>query len=250
VSLRSRLYAAKVRAHIARRKREGRPLVRIEPDGRIHVTAEDMPEFRVRMTPIHDEWAEVLNDIAGTHAFSLAGLALAHEHYMPLAENAPDPERDLIWVQGFSPKDPDKFGYMKWKIKTIPERLAQDGPVAQRIGQQWAVLIHTQWEHNFRPRFAEAADIEKNDVKEPLMADIGRMRNDIIHHHGKATKKNCGRCEVLKWFQPGDTILITNKEAAEFMQRVGAITMLGDGRGVPIPGLEDRYNPDYVPEDD
>ena len=155
------------------------------------------------MTPIHDEWAEVLNDIAGTHAFSLAGLALAREHYMPLAENAPDPERDLIWVQGFSPKDPDKFGYMKWKIKTIPERLAQDGPVAQRIGQQWAVLVHTQWEHNFRPRFAEAADIEKNDVKEPLMADIGRMRNDIIHHHGKATKKNCGRCEVLKWFQPG-----------------------------------------------
>lgn len=55
---------------------------------------------------------------------------------------------------------------------------------------------------------------------------------------------------MLKWFQPGDTILITNKEVAEFMQQVGAITMLGDGRGVPIPGLEDRYNPDYVPEDD
>ena len=63
MSLRSRLYAAKVRAHIARRKREGRPLVRIEPDGKIHVTAEDLPEFRARMTPIHDEWAEVLNDI-------------------------------------------------------------------------------------------------------------------------------------------------------------------------------------------
>ncbi len=147
-------------------KREGRPLGRIEPDGRIHVTAEDIPEFRVLMTPIHDEWAEVLNDIAGTHAFSLAGLALAREHYMPLAENAPDPERDLIWVQGFSPNDPDKFGYMKWKIKTLPERLAQDGPVAQRIGQQWAVLVHTQWEHNFGPRFAEAADIEKNDVQQ------------------------------------------------------------------------------------
>jgi hypothetical protein len=239
-----------VKKHIARRKREGRPLVRIEPDGRIHVTAEDLPEFRARMTPIHDEWAEVLNDIAGTHAFSQAGIALAREHYMPLVENAPDPERDLIWVQGFSPKDPDKFGYMRWKIRTIPDRLATDGPVAQRIGQQWAVLIHTQWEHNFRPRFAAAAEIEKKDVKEPLMADIGRMRNDIIHHHGKATKKNCGRCEVLKWFQPGATILITAKQVSEFMEHVGAITVLGDGRGVPIPGLEDRYNPDYTPEDD
>jgi hypothetical protein len=77
----------------------------------------------------------------------------------------------------------------------------------------------------FQARFAEAAEIEKNDVKEPLMAVIGRMRNDIIHHHGVAPAKNSGRCELLKWFQPGDTILITGKEVADFMQHVGAITV-------------------------
>ena len=84
------------------------------------------------------------------------------------------------------------------------------------------------------------------------MADIGRMRNDVIHHHGVATIKNSGRCEVLKWFQSGDTILITGKEVADFMQHVGAITVFSgeDGAGIPIPGLEDWYNPDHVPEDD
>jgi hypothetical protein len=56
---------------------------------------------------------------------------------------------------------------------------------------------------------------------------------------------------VLKWFQPGDTILITGKEVADFMQHVGAITVFPgeDGAGVPIPGLKEWYNPDYAPED-
>jgi hypothetical protein len=76
--------------------------------------------------------------------------AFGRDKYMPLVEKAPDPERDLIWMEG-SPRDPDRFSYMRWKIKTIPERLAKDGPVARRIGQQWAVLVQTQWEHNFRP---------------------------------------------------------------------------------------------------
>lgn len=216
--------------------------------GKAHLTDENRAEFRARTAHIQDEFGAALNDLAGTHAFSLSGLALAREKYQPLVDNAPDPERYLIWVNG-SPKDLGNFGYMRWQIKTIPERLAADGPLAQRLGQQWAVLVHTQWEHAFRPRLAKEVGLERNDIKEPIFADIGRMRNDIVHHHGIATKKNCGKCEVLKWFQPGDRILITSNHVSNFMRSIGAITEFSDtAESVPVPGLEDWWNPDGKPK--
>ena len=53
-------------------------------------------------------------------------------------------------------------------------------------------------------------------MKDPAMADIGRMRNDVIHHVGIASKRNTGRCEVLKWFAAGEVIHPMMVHVAEF----------------------------------
>ena len=60
-----------------------------------------------------------------------------------------------------------------------------------------------------------------NDVTDPAMADINRMRNDIVHHRGIATVRNSGRCEVLRWFSPHETIHPMMAHIAEFMHYMG-----------------------------
>jgi hypothetical protein len=83
------------------------------------------------------------------------------------------------------------------------------------------VLIYTQWEHNFRPRFAAALGTPLEEVKDDLMGDIRLLRNDVIHHHGIATKDHSGRCKLLRWFEPGERILITYEQVFDFMVRAG-----------------------------
>jgi hypothetical protein len=135
-----------------------------------------------------------------------------------------DPEQEVLFGAG-NPNDPNSLSYGRWKIGSIEKRLADNGPVAKHLGQQWAVLVTSQWEHVFRPRMAKAAGVEKNEVASAVLADIARIRNDIIHHEGIATKKNCGRCEVLRWFDVGDPIVITRERVTEFMARLRLVTI-------------------------
>lgn len=110
---------------------------------------------------------------------------------------------------------------MSWPIKSLPERLADDGPVAEQLGQQWLVLVCTEWEDHYRQRIADAAGVPKNEVKSPAMGDVSKMRNDVVHHRGVATKGNSGRCEALTWFKPGDRMLIQQARVREFMEHLG-----------------------------
>jgi hypothetical protein len=47
------------------------------------------------------------------------------------------------------------------------------------------------------------------------------MRNDVVHHGGIAQKKNSGRCEVLRWFESGDRMLVRQARVLEFMEHLG-----------------------------
>jgi hypothetical protein len=166
------------------------------------------------------EFREVLNDISATHEAALWGLNLICAQMTTNLAAAPDPEADLLFGEG-PPDDPDTIARRLWKIGEIPQQLAKDGPVAQRLGQQWAVMIYAQWEHSFRPRLAAVAGIEPNDVKDDLMGDIRHLRHDILHHSGIATQKHAARCKVLRWFEAGDPISISSKRVTEFMDLVG-----------------------------
>src|ERR1700735_12203 len=151
------------------------------------------------------EFREVLNDIGATHEAALWGLNLIRDQMASNLAAAPNPEADLLFGEG-PPDNTDTIGRRLWKIGEVQEKLSADGPVAQRLGQQWAVMVYAQWEHSFRPRLAAAAKIELDDVKDDLMGDIRHLRHDILHHSGVATKEHSARYKVLQWFEPGDPI--------------------------------------------
>lgn len=166
-----------------------------------------------------EEFKDVLNDIAGVHHTALMGVTKVREFFVPLLADAPDPDLDLIIGHG-DPNEADTLGYQRWRIGDVAERLAEDGPVARDLGMQWAVMVAAQWE-SYRQKIADVQGVERNVITDQLMADVAYMRNDVVHHRGIATKQNCGRCKVLRWFEPGDAIVITTERVAEFMHALG-----------------------------
>lgn len=168
------------------------------------------------------EFRQVLNDLAGTHNAALWGLRLLREFLvsLPTVPGA-DPDASLLVGEGDPGAAGGALAYMSWPIKSLPERLADDGPVAEQLGQQWLVLVCTECEDHYRQQIADAAGVTKNDVKFPVMGDVSKMRNDVVHHRGVATKGNSGRCEVLTWFKPGDRMLIPQARVREFMEQLG-----------------------------
>lgn len=68
------------------------------------------------------------------------------------------------------------------------------------------VFLYTLWEDGFRMSFAKAHGCEARDFQVPVLGDLKLMRHDIIHHRSVASSENTGRCQVLRWFKPGEVI--------------------------------------------
>jgi hypothetical protein len=132
------------------------------------------------------------------------------------------PESSMFVGHG-DPNSDEGFAYQRWHLDTLPDRLDADGPVIRDLGQQWLVHVASHWNDHYRQRIAGALAVAMNDVAEPVMADINRMRNDIVHHRGIATARNTGRCEVLRWFAPDETIHVMMAHIAEFMHCIGLV---------------------------
>lgn len=191
-------------------------------DGKIAIL--DPVKFEALLKPINEDFAPMLNDVAGTFAYGQLGLREVRDHFLPQLWNLSVPPVSMTFGRG-DPEDPESVGFHTWPAVELKERLAEDGTVARQLGQQWIVLLDVQWEHNFRPRFAKALGLsEPKELPEPLFADIRRMRNDIVHHQGVATGRNSGRCEILEWFDADDEMLVTYDHVTEFMTTVGVVT--------------------------
>jgi hypothetical protein len=177
------------------------------------------------------ELHEFLNDAAGTLGAAFFGVSLMRDRLLPMTVDA-HPEAQLILGLG-DPNDAEAIGYQRWLLASIPERLAKGEPVERAFGQQWIVLVHTGWEHNFRPRLARADAVEVNEVRDDAMSDIRLMRNDVVHHHGVASANNSGKCRILRWADNGDPIVVSKRRVAEFMSHFGLVAHPGPGHAEP-----------------
>jgi hypothetical protein len=186
-----------------------------------------------------EEFIERVNDAAGVHGVALVGLMVFSRYALDNAPANRTPESSIFLGRG-DPNDPEGFAYQRWKYDGLEDRLAPDGPVSRILGQQWVVLVASLWNDHYRGRLAEAKGIPKNDVRDPFLADINRMRNDIVHHRGIATAQNTGRCEALRWFSPGEEMHVYAAHIVEFMSYLGTVKRsadIGDGDWNVVDGL-------------
>jgi hypothetical protein len=182
---------------------------------------------------IWQEFTELLNDLAGAHAFAVFGLIYVREELVPasLPDNVGPESR---WFIGGGSGDPNVPGsassYTSWPIQELPDRLDADGPVFRALGQQWLVMVVAQWEH-YRRLIAKAEGVDVREVKDPALADLNRMRNDVVHHRGIATPHNTGKFELVPWFQVGEPIHVMAVHIAEFMAYLGRVHSMDDVDG-------------------
>ncbi len=193
---------------------------------------DDVREARIRAAAdaVYREFTEAMNDLAGTHAISIAGIIRMKLYIEQNILPGKKPGAKLFVGQG-SPDGPESFVWQNWEIVGIPARLDGDGHVVGDLGRQWLVMVGALWNDEFRGRFAKANEIESFD--DPGMGDINKMRNDIVHHGAVATSRNTGRCEVFRWFRVGETIHPMAVHVAEFMRHLrqvhGTAEIAGDG---------------------
>jgi hypothetical protein len=174
------------------------------------------------------EFIDASNDVAGIHAMAVMGVAAM----LSVAEDLPAPQPDsTLFVGHGDPNAEDGFAYQRWPIRSLPERLAPEGPVVRALGQQWGVMVAALWNDHYRAPIAAALGVEKNDLADVAMADVNRMRNDVVHHRGIATQRNTGRCEVFRWFDVGEPIHVMLAHVAELMGYLGNVQPTRDVGG-------------------
>jgi hypothetical protein len=181
---------------------------------------DDARQVRLRAAAdaVYADFVEAMNDLAGTHAMSIAGIiqmkAFVEREILP--GKGPG---DKLFVGHGSPQAAESFVWQSWEVVGLPARLGGDGHVAGDLGRQWLVMVASLWNDEFRTRFAEASEVDRFD--DAGLGDINKMRNDIIHHSAVATARNTGRCETFRWFLAGETIHPRAVHVANFMSYIG-----------------------------
>lgn len=164
-----------------------------------------------------DDLRGVLKDALATTGFATAALRrLTGElESVPRTPGNLDP---TVFVLEGDPNRPGARAHASWRLSEALKQLSVGGPVEVRLGQQWIVFMFSMWEQEFRPRLARAHGVPLDDIRYPLLGDLRRLRNDVVHHRGIATTQNAGGCEVLgHWFALGQPIALSGKHFVEFV---------------------------------
>jgi hypothetical protein len=79
----------------------------------------------------------------------------------------------------------------------------------QRIqGSQWISFIFAEWNDHYRFELAKVWDCGHRDYQFPLLGELGKIRNDMIHNGGIA-KRGTANCQMLRWFNEGQRMHLT-----------------------------------------
>lgn len=173
------------------------------------------------------EFIAALNDVAGIHAMAVMGIAAM----LSVAEDLPTPQPDSTSFVGHGDPNTDEgFAYRCWPTRSLPERLAPEGPVVRALGQQWLVMVAALWNNHYRARIAPALGAEHSELADVAMADVNRMRNDVVHPRASRRSETRG-CEMFRWFGVGESIHVMPAHVADLMDYMGHVQRSRDVDG-------------------
>jgi len=99
----------------------------------------------------------------------------------------------------------------------LKERNRDNGKNYRLAANYLIVLIYQYWEDYYREKIADEIGLgSKNDLVVPIMGDLRILRCSIIHNRGKAIKE-VKNCEILRWFEKGDEIMIDKNRVEEIL---------------------------------
>ncbi len=158
----------------------------------------DGGDFRVSINFGHNSWDNKRNEGAVSileefrqvcqrqyFAYCFATLGLLDEYHRHKIMFAHAHKKNMMWIGTDDPNDPkQKLGSST--IGHIPQLellkcLQQDGEFENIVARAFIVSVYHLWDDAYRVKIANTLSIHKNRVKCPLMGDLRRIRNLVIH---------------------------------------------------------------------
>ena len=106
---------------------------------------------------------------------------------------------------------------------TGPDMLGSNGEAVQLAFKGWVADIYGKWEKS-RSETHKLLGDEGIRPEVDCMGDFRHIRHDLIHN-GSSTKDHSGKCKVLKWFNPGERMILTTNHALDFLNQMGLIRL-------------------------
>ena len=113
--------------------------------------------------------------------------------------------------------------FVSMHVPESEDPLARHGSVEQSAYLAWVAEVVRA---NDRSRSATQAafraavpDAIRPEVS--VLGDLNKMRNDLLHNDRVASQDHTGKCEVLRWFDVGDQIVLETKHVFDFLNQLG-----------------------------
>ena len=131
-------------------------------------------------------------------------------------------------------QDPDEHqgtqlaGPILSHLRTFPavsttglDMLGPTGEAVQLAFKGWIADIYNKWEKS-RAETRELLGEAGIPVEVDCMGDLRHIRHDLIHS-GSATNDHSGKCKVLRWFKPGERIILTTDHVFDFLNQMNML---------------------------
>ena len=106
---------------------------------------------------------------------------------------------------------------------TGADMLGPNGEATQLAFKGWVADVFATWERA-RSKTRELLGEEGIRPTVDCMGDFRHIRNDLIHS-GFATEEDSGKCKVLKWFKPGERMVLTTDHVFDLLNQMNLITL-------------------------
>jgi len=128
----------------------------------------------------------------------------------------------------FSDKDP-RFNTITAAlyISELKEYLEKDGAFADALAKSLLVAIYAEWDEYYRPKYAKAVGIRKNQVKCPLFGDLRLVRNCIVHCNSVLQAKHT-KFKTLNWSLSPGKLRITQDMFSIFVKQINSLIICGE----------------------
>ena len=105
---------------------------------------------------------------------------------------------------------------------TALNELGAEGRFVQLAYCGWVAAIDGAWEKiRKKPPYDKRDKGLRHGQQADLFGDLRKVRNDLLKNGGVASRHNCGRCRVLRWFNPGETMRFGPDHVLEFLHHLG-----------------------------
>ena len=163
------------------------------------------------------EFEEIVNMIVGVYTDATIGFDIYQFRLQQITKNS-SPDAKLFFGSG-NQNDPATEVDHVAPITEVVSRNMETGSNFRFIGNMCLISIYQYWEDDYRKKIAVLFHKKKDDIKEPIMGDIQKLRNSIIHHKAIALPA-VQNCTLLKWYQEGDEIFINKEQFKEIIKPI------------------------------